>query len=465
MPELGSPLRVPREVLAKLVAHGPRYTSYPTAPEWRDEVPEAEAKAWLTQAMAERAEVPWSLYLHVPFCWKLCYFCGCTMMVTERQALVERYLAALEREVELLAALGVGKRPVVAMHWGGGTPTYLKPGQIRRVMAALRKAFTFAEGAELGLELHPGVTTHEHLEVLAEEGFTRVSMGVQDFDPEVQKAVNRIQPHEVTKQVIEWSRSLGFTSVNVDLMYGLPYQSVASFEPTLEKVRALRPDRLALFHYAHVPWLRKHQTLLPESEMPNGEVKLDMFESAVAGFMAEGYEFIGMDHFALPTDGLAIARREGTMQRNFMGYTTGADTDLLSLGPSSISDHHGWYLQNRREVVPYCEALEAGQLPLVRGMALSKDDLLRRDVINGLFCQLRVDKRAIEAKHGVAFDEAFAAELEALKPLAEEGLVDLTPEALELSSIGQVLVRNVAMVFDAYLKAKAPEAGRFSRTV
>lgn len=465
MPEANGALRVPREVLAKLVAHGPRYTSYPTAPEWREDVKAPEAEGWLAQAMAQRAEVPWSLYLHVPFCWKLCYFCGCTMLVTEKQALVERYLTALEREVELLAALGVGKRPVAAMHWGGGTPTYLTPAQISRVMKAFRSVFTFLPEAELGLELHPGVTTREHLEVLAAEGFTRVSMGVQDFDPVVQKAVNRIQPYEVTKQVIDWARELGFVSVNVDLMYGLPYQSVASFEPTLEKVRTLRPERLALFHYAHVPWLRKHQTMLPESEMPDGDVKLDMFEAAVAGFMADGYEFIGMDHFALPEDGLAVARRDGTMRRNFMGYTTGADTDLLALGPSSISDHHGWYLQNRREVVPYCEALEMGYLPFVRGMALSKEDLLRRDVINALFCQLRVDKAAIEAQHQVAFDEVFAAELEALRPLAEEGLVRLSPEALELTTIGQVLVRNVAMVFDAYLKAKPASEGRFSRTV
>lgn len=465
MPELGSPLRVPREVLAKLVAHGPRYTSYPTAPEWREDVGPDEGAGWLAEAMASRAEVPWSLYLHVPFCWKLCYFCGCSMRVNHREALVERFLQALEAEVAALGRLGVGKRPVQAMHWGGGTPTYLSPEQIQRVMRALRSVFTFLPGAELGLELHPGVTSRAHLECLAQEGFTRVSMGVQDFDLKVQETVNRLQSFEVTEQAVRWSRELGMTSVNVDLMYGLPYQSVASFQPTLEQVLRLRPDRLALFHYAHVPWLRKHQVMLPEAELPSGEVKLDIFEAAVGAFMGAGYEFIGMDHFALPEDGLAVARRQGTMQRNFMGYTTGGDTDLLALGPSSISDHHGWYLQNQREVVAYCEALEQGQLPWFRGLALSADDLARQDLINALFCQLRVDKAELEAKHGLRFDEAFAAELEALAPLAEEGLVRLSPEALELTPIGQVLVRNVAMVFDAYLKAKAPGQGRFSRTV
>jgi len=457
---------VPRELLAKYNTAGPRYTSYPTAPEWQDGWGDAEALAVLAENNAERADVPLSLYVHLPFCHKLCFFCGCNMLVTQKQDLVSAYLDALEREIDRVAQrFDHARRPVVQIHWGGGTPTYLKPDQLERVFNALASRFRIAEGAEISLELHPAVTSDEQLVTLQRLGFNRVSMGIQDFDPQVQEAVNRIQPYELTRDLIARCRELGFESVNTDLMYGLPHQSQERFAATLDKVLGIRPDRIALFNYAHVPWLKKHMEAIKTEDLPTPDEKLRIFEMAIGRLLDLGYRYIGMDHFALPEDELSRAQEARTLRRNFMGYTTCADSDLIAFGASSISDMDRAYTQNERNVNYYITAMGERELATIRGMRLTDDDRLRRDVINDLFCNLYVDKQAIGAKHGVAFDAYFAKELAALQPLAADGLVEVAPDHLHVTPRGQLLLRNVAMVFDAYLAGRTPARPTFSSTI
>lgn len=456
---------VPREILARYDVAGPRYTSYPTAPEWRNDFTAQDAEGAIAANNVERAGVPLSLYVHVPFCHKLCYFCGCNMLVTQKQDLVTAYLDAIELEIERVAKRLDRSREVVQIHWGGGTPTYLQPAQLERLFGALARHFTIRPDAEISLELHPAVTSFEQLATLRKLGFNRVSMGIQDFDAKVQETVNRIQTYEVTRDLIAECRRLGFLSVNCDLMYGLPHQTVDGFRETLTKVEALRPDRLALFNYAHVPWLKKHQAVFDEAALPAAATKLEVFELAIRSFLRQGYRYIGMDHFALPADELTVAQANETLRRNFMGYTTCADSDLYAFGPSSIADLDRAYLQNERLVPAYVERVKAGGLPIIRGMDLSDDDRLRRDVINRLFCVLKVDKAAIAQAHGVDFDLYFADALAALAPMADDGLVLLSPEAIRVTPRGQILLRNVAMAFDAYLAKTPPEARRFSRTV
>lgn len=456
---------VPRDILARYDVAGPRYTSYPTAPEWRADFGEAEARSAIAANNRERAGVPLSLYVHVPFCHKLCFFCGCNMLVTKKQDLVAKYLDAIEAEIAHVAARMDRSREVVQIHWGGGTPTYLEPAQIERLFGALAKHFAIRPDAEISTELHPAVTSFEQLATLRKLGFNRVSMGIQDFDEKVQETVNRIQPYELTRDLIAECRRLGFLSVNTDLMYGLPHQTVEGFRATLAKVETIRPDRIALFNYAHVPWLKKHQSVFKEEWLPPPATKLEVFELAIRSLLGQGYRYIGMDHFALPDDELTRAQADGTLRRNFMGYTTCADSDLYAFGPSSIADLDRAYLQNERNVHAYLELMGARDLPVVRGMDLSDDDRLRREVINRLFCLLRVDKADVAARFGIDFDATFADALAALAPLEADGLVALTPDAIRVTPRGQILLRNVAMVFDAYLAKTPPEGRRFSRTV
>ncbi|HEY9720674.1 MAG TPA: oxygen-independent coproporphyrinogen III oxidase [Oscillatoriaceae cyanobacterium] len=457
---------VPRELIAKYNTAGPRYTSYPTAPEWRNELPLDEALGIIDANQRERADTPLSLYVHIPFCHKLCYYCGCNMLVTKQQDLVSQYLDAVIAEIDRMAKrLDTQRRPVVQIHWGGGTPTYLNSAQIARLFGAIAERFTIAPDAEISLELHPPVTTFEQLATLRRLGFNRVSMGVQDFDHDVQVAVNRIQPYEQTRDLIAECRRLGFLSVNTDLMYGLPFQTVEKFKATLAKVETLRPDRIALFNYAHVPWLKKHMAMIKEETLPKPDEKLDIFEYAIADLTRQGYRYIGMDHFALPENELATAQADGTLRRNFMGYTTCADSDLYAFGASSISDLDRAYLQNQRNIHDYIRLMDEQELPIVRGMALSDDDRLRREVINRLFCVLRVDKAEIAARFGIDFDATFARELAELAPLAEDGLVELSDAAITVMPRGQVLLRNIAMPFDAYLAKTPAGERRFSKTV
>ncbi|MEB3284005.1 MAG: oxygen-independent coproporphyrinogen III oxidase [Candidatus Sericytochromatia bacterium] len=456
---------VPREILARYDVPGPRYTSYPTAPEWSDELSPENAVDILRENSLSRARVPLSLYVHIPFCHNLCFFCGCNMWVTQKQDLVTRYLNAIETEIARVSAVGSSEREVVQIHWGGGTPTYLSSEQIERLFLCLKRHFNIRPDAEISLELHPSVTSFDQLATLRSLGFNRVSMGIQDFDPLVQKTVNRIQPFEVTRDLIAECRRLKFLSVNTDLMYGLPHQTPDGFAATLKKVEQLNPDRLALFNYAHVPWLKKHQGIFKEDTLPRPDVKLTLFEMAVRHFIEMGYRYIGMDHFARGDDELTVHQANGTLRRNFMGYTTHADSDLYAFGPSAIADLDRAYLQNERNVHAYIDRIEAGGLPTVRGLRLSDDDRLRRDVINRLFCLLHVNKGLVETLFDIEFDSVFGSALEKLAPLEQDGLLRLEKRHLRVTPRGQILLRNIAMVFDAYLARTPLEGRRFSRTV
>ena len=429
----------------------PRYTSYPPANRWGESMSEGDAREALS-----RCERPLSLYVHVPFCRKLCFYCGCNMLVTRNAALVEQYLRALEMEVELLASLLPRIPDVVQLHLGGGTPTYLEPAQLTRLVQTLRKHFRWNPGAEASIEVHPPVTTAEQMRTLAALGFNRVSMGVQDFDPVVQNRVNRIQPWEQTRDLVQTCRDLGFVSINVDLMYGLPQQTVDGFMRTLDRIEELRPDRIALFGYAHVPSLKKRQGQFKPEELPSAELRLALFEKSLARLQAAGYQYIGLDHFALPDDELCQARANGTLRRNFMGYTTCAETDVLAFGPSAISDIGGAYLQNEREVHRWAKRLEDGGLAVSRGHWLSFEDGARRDVIAQLFCQLEVDFDVVARRYPGVFDAGFQREWSALERLERDGLVHREANRLRVSPDGQLLLRTVASALDPYFRVPNP---------
>jgi oxygen-independent coproporphyrinogen III oxidase len=427
----------------------PRYTSYPPANRWSETLSEADIR----ETLAHSGDRPLSLYVHVPFCRKLCLYCGCNMLVTRNSALVERYLRALELEVERFANLLPRVPEVVQLHLGGGTPTYLDPAQLTRLVKTLRRRFDWKPGTEASIEVHPPVTTVEQIGTLAALGFNRVSMGVQDFDPVVQARVNRIQPWEQTRDLVRSCRDLGFVSVNVDLMYGLPLQTVDGFMRTLDRIEELRPDRIALFGYAHVPSLKKRQGQFKPEELPGPDLRLALFEKSMARLLAAGYRYIGLDHFALPGDELCQARENQSLRRNFMGYTTCADSDTLSFGPSAISDIGGAYLQNEREVHLWAKRLEDGSLAVSRGHRLSFEDGARRDLIMQLFCQLEVDLEACARRYPGAFEAGFQKEWAALERLERDGLVHRNESRLKVSPDGQLLLRSVAAALDPYFRA------------
>ena len=428
----------------------PRYTSYPPANCWHESSVDAPA------LLAASGQRPLSLYVHVPFCRKLCFYCGCNMLVTRNSALVEQYLRALEMEVDLTARLLKEIPEVVQVHLGGGTPTYLEPAQLIRLVSTLRSRFPWKLGAEASIEVHPPVTTSEQMRTLAALGFNRVSMGIQDFDPVVQTRVNRIQPFGQTRDLIRTCRELGFVSVNVDLMYGLPLQTVDGFMKTLDRIEELRPDRIALFGYAHVPSLKKRQGQFKPDELPGVELRLTLFETAMTRLLSAGYQYIGLDHFALPDDELCRARADGTLRRNFMGYTTCAESDVLAFGPSAISDIGGAYLQNEREVHKWIKHLERGELAVTRGHRLSVEDSARRELIMQLFCRLEVDLDFLARRYPEAFGDGFEAERPALERLERDGLVQREKARLRVSPDGQLLLRTVASAFDAYFRIPNP---------
>jgi len=471
-----SALRVPLELLRRYNVPGPRYTSYPTAPSWKESLDAAAYGRILEESSAAANPAPLSLYFHLPFCEKLCYFCGCTVVITGSHHGPEvPYLSTLEREIDWVAErLGAaaegsagakpgGRRKVVQLHWGGGTPTYSSPELLTRLGRRIRERFEIAPDAEIGVEVDPRVTTPAHLESLAALGFNRLSMGVQDFDPEVQAAINRIQPFEATRDLVRTARSLGFPSINMDLIYGLPYQTAERFSRTIDRVLDIAPDRLAVYSYANVPWMKKHQSVL-EKHLPDEATKLSIFLIALERFTDAGFEYVGMDHFARPEDELARARRDRTLHRNFQGYTTKAGTDLVGLGMSAIGSIGNWYVQNRRELAPYRADVEAAGAATFRGARLTADDRLRRTVIERLMCHGVVRKAEIEAEFGIRFDEEFATALERLEPCRQDGLVELTAGEIRATPLGRLFLRNLAMPFDAYLAA-TPERPVFSRTV
>src|SRR6204780_77902 len=450
-------------ILAKYNRPGPRYTSYPTAPVWKDDFGPDDLER--TYAAADAARTPVSLYMHIPFCESLCLFCACNVSIQKNKGAAIPYLSTLKNEIFHVGKFVSKTRPVVQFHWGGGTPTYLTPAQMDELFGFTRERFDFAADAEIGIEVDPRVTNREHLETLRRLGFNRLSMGVQDFNPLVQETVNRVQPYEMTRDLISSARALGFDSINVDLIYGLPYQTAESFADTVEKVLTIGPDRVAMFSYAHVPWLRKQQGAF-QGHLPEGMEKFRIFCAGLEKFTGAGYEYIGMDHFARPGDELAVAQRERTLHRNFQGYTTKAGADLYGLGVSAISGIQDAYAQNHRDLASWEKAVADRGIATMRGYHLSVDDRLRRSVISRLLCHTIIIKDEVSREFGINFDEYFADELRHLEPSRDDGLVLLEHDQIRTTWLGRIFIRNLAMVFDPYLeKQQLAAKPLFSKTL
>jgi oxygen-independent coproporphyrinogen-3 oxidase len=463
-PALDAPVPLSEALLRRFDAPGPRYTSYPTADRFGDAFGPDDVQRALAVRGADGGAGPLSLYVHIPFCESVCYYCACNKVITKHHERAGEYLDALDVEIGLVTA-GLGARqPVSQLHFGGGSPTYLSDPEIDRVMASLRRAFDVAADAECSIEVDPRTVTPERLAHLRALGFNRISFGVQDFDPDVQVAVHRVQPFESVRDLMTSARALAFDSINADLIYGLPKQTPASFARTVAQIGELRPDRIALYAYAHLPARFKPQRRIVAAELPDGGARVAMLGSAIAGFLGRGYTYVGMDHFALADDSLAVAQREGRLHRNFQGYSTQPDCDLVALGVSAISRIGPSYHQNAKTLPEYYESLAKGRLPVVRGTAVDADDLLRRDIIMALMCQGRVEYAAIDAKHGVAMRQRFAAEIARLAPLAESGLVEIGEAAIQVTATGWYVVRAVATVFDRYLKDDT-QRERFSKMI
>ena len=456
-------LRVGDEFLARYNRPGPRYTSYPTAPVWNDSFGPDDLER--VHEEAERARSPVSLYMHIPFCESLCLFCACSVIIQKDKRVAPPYLSVLKQEMERVSRSVSKNREVVQFHWGGGTPTYLTPEQIEDLFGAVRARFTFAADAEIGIEVDPRVTSREHLETLRRLGFNRLSMGIQDFHGEVQKAIHRIQPFELTRDLLFAARELGFDSINVDLIYGLPYQTPERFDHTVDQILQLAPDRVALFSYAHVPWLKKQQGSFA-AHLPEGMQKFEIFRTGLLKFLEAGYLYIGMDHFAKPEDELAISQQKRTLHRNFQGYTTKAGADLYGMGVTAISGIQNAYAQNHRELAAWEKSVGERGIATMRGYRLSEDDRLRRAVISRLLCHTVVIKEEIAREFGVDFDRYFADELARLEASREDGLVLLGPGEIRTTWLGRIFIRNLAMVFDPYLeKQQLAAKPLFSKTL
>jgi oxygen-independent coproporphyrinogen-3 oxidase len=455
------------EQLAKLDVPGPRYTSYPTA----DRFVEAFGSDQYRQALRQRAmgarvggAPPLSLYVHIPFCDSVCYYCACNKIITKHKSRGAEYLHWLEREVALHRAELGSAQPVSQLHLGGGSPTFLSDDELASLMTLLRGAFKLQPQAELSIEVDPRTATPQRLRHLAALGFNRVSFGIQDFDPEVQAAVHRVQSFEMVQELVAEARALRFESINADLIYGLPRQTPESFRRTIAQVARLRPSRIALYAYAHLPERFKPQRRIHAADLPRGDQRVRMLGDALAGFVGSGYVYIGMDHFALPGDALAVAKRQGRLHRNFQGYSTQPDCDLVALGVSSIGRIGATYSQNAKTMEEYQDALAQGRFPVVRGLALTRDDLVRRAVIMALMCQGRVEFESIELAHLVKVPEVFAAELARLRQLQEMGLVQVDDQEIQITPTGWYFVRAIAMVFDRHLQSDQARE-RFSRII
>ena len=450
------------DLLARYDAHSPRYTSYPTAVQFSDSFDPAH---YFDAARSGSASANLSLYFHIPFCDTVCFYCGCNKVATKNRAHARPYLDRLKRELALQAACFDTSRPVTQLHWGGGTPTFLSHDEMAELMAATAAHFNLVGDAraEYSIEVDPREASVETIALLRELGFNRLSLGVQDFDERVQRAVNRIQPRAMTEDVMRAARDHRFKSVSADLIYGLPHQSVESFTRTLDAVIALAPDRVSVFGYAHMPALFKMQRQIDEAALPTPAVRLAILKRVIERMSEAGYVYIGMDHFALPGDELARAQQAGTLQRNFQGYSTHADCDLIGIGASAIGKVGDVHAQNARDLSDYAAAIDAGQFAIRRGVRLTADDRLRRDVIMRLMCGGPLRFADIERAHGVAFQDAFADELARLAPMAGDGLIDIAHDAIRVLPAGRMLVRNVASVFDRYLGQASVK--RFSRTI
>lgn len=446
-------------LIQKYNASGPRYTSYPTALEFRPEY----RNGTFEQATTRFPERHLSLYVHIPFCHRLCYFCGCNKLVTRQQHKAEEYLNALEKEIRQRASL-FKDRQVSQLHWGGGTPTFLSKSQISRLIGLLRQHFNFLSEAEISLELDPREIELDVLDHLHLEGFTRLSMGVQDFNKEVQRLVNRVQDEDFIFALIERAKELGFKSTSIDLIYGLPKQTPESFALTLQRVVLLNPDRLSVFNYAHMPSLFAAQRKIKDKDLPSAEDKLNILQQSISLLTNAGYQFIGMDHFARPQDELAIAQQKGELHRNFQGYTTQGDCDLLGLGVSAISMIGNTYAQNEKDLKTYYAQVELNGHALWRGLEMTEDDCLRRDVIKSLICHFELSFEKIEQQYGIVFVDYFAADLDLLGPLVSDGLLNIYEERIAVTSRGRLLIRNICMCFDIYLRQQVRQR-QFSRVI
>jgi oxygen-independent coproporphyrinogen-3 oxidase len=453
------------ELLKKYDRPGPRYTSYPPAPAFSKDFGPDDYKDAIIENNRENPTNVLSLYFHIPFCDTLCYFCGCNMLVTHNRATIRKYLDYLKREVEMVCEFLSSGRKVTQLHWGGGTPSYLNPDEIKELGDFINERFEFVDDPEVGVEIDPRGLTYEHMKAFREVGFNRISMGVQDFDPRVQKAVNRIQPEEITRQAIDWARELGFKSINLDLIYGLPFQTVESFGKTLDKVIELSPERLAVFNFAYVPWLKPHQRVIKKEDLPTPDVKLKILKMTIEKLTEAGYIYIGMDHFAKPDDELAIAQREKTLYRNFQGYSTRAGADLYAFGMSAISQFQNIYAQNYKELKDYYSRIDEGKFPTAVGYRMSQDDIIRKHVIMRLMCDMELTKSEVEEKFNIKFDDYFADSIQKLNEFVEDGLVELSGDKIKVSLMGRLVIRNIAMCFDAYIDKMMKEKPIFSRTV
>ena len=450
-----------RALVKKYDRPGPRYTSYPPATEFTEEVGEEDYRRKLVESNARKT--PLSLYFHIPFCESGCYYCGCNIIISHRKGIEVPYLQRVYREMDMLTELIDESREVVQLHWGGGTPNYLTPEEIEEFMGEIRKRFPFSQDAEVSIEIDPRFATDHQLRVIRDVGFNRISMGLQDLDEKVQKAINRIQPYSLMVEVMGKLRELGFHSVNIDLIYGLPHQTRSSFEKTVEKVIELDPDRIAVYSFAYVPWVKPIQKRIDPKALPSPEEKLSILEMVVERFQDAGYVYIGMDHFAKPDDELAVAQRRGELWRNFQGYTTRKGVELIGIGATSIGMLQDSYFQNYKTLREYNVAVDEGKLPVFRGFLLKEDDFVRREVIMDIMCNLGVSFRKIDDMFGIVFEDYFARELEELRELEEDGLIRVRDRKIEILPVGRMLIRNVAMVFDAYLRTR--KELRFSKTI
>lgn len=449
------------EKFSKYSKPGPRYTSYPTALEFDENFSYDRYLKYLEEGTEKL-----SLYIHLPFCRSACYFCGCNVVFTSKEEKLSRYIEYLKKEIDILASHLDTTREVIQFHFGGGTPTFYKAFELDEIVSYVKSKFTnWSDDAEISCEIDPRFFNEEQMQVFQKHGFNRISFGVQDFDPKVQQEIHRIQPYELTKAAVDLARRYGIKSINTDLIYGLPYQTFESFQKTLELAFSLHPDRLAVFNYAHVPWLKKTMRKFDETTLPNPDVKLKILQYTIDFFEGNGYKMVGMDHFAKPEDELFTAIEKGELHRNFQGYTTKGGANLIGIGLTSIGEGRGYYAQNTKDMNIYEEALDAGKLPFERGVELSEDDTLRKAVIMELMANFSIDIKRVENEFGITFHNYFSKELEKLQEFVEGDLVTITDQKITVSPTGTLLIRNIAMPFDAYMSKYGGNKKSFSKTV
>jgi len=451
-------LVVDLELIRRLDKNGPRYTSYPTADRFVEAFNAETYAQWVAKREIGGMARPLSLYIHIPFCNTLCFYCACNKVITKDKSKAAEYVRYLIKEMAMQAMLLGPDQVVEQLHFGGGTPTFLSDDEIRQVMGAIRQHFKLVKDGEYSIEIDPRKVSDETIALLGEVGFNRISLGVQDFDDQVQRAVNRIQTEEETLRVIRAARANGFKSVSIDLIYGLPMQTLGGFGVTLDRVISANPDRLSIYNYAHMPTMFKPQRRINEEDLPAPQVKLDILSMAVDKLTKAGYVYIGMDHFAKPDDELAVAQRQGRLHRNFQGYSTHSDCDLVALGLSAIGKIGPTYSQNYRDLEDYYDALDRDELPIMRGMELNADDLVRRSIIQALMCHFEISKESFEIAYLIDFDSYFATEMEELRDYESEGLLEMTPETITVTPKGRMLIRNICMVFDKYLRTRQEHA-------